>query len=221
MSGCAANFTPPIWRNIYYERDTNYMPGALRSGAQQDLATEVTEITEVGGLFFLCSVPSVRCGGSIWILVCRAYSFSTSFYIVGWTVRRDALCYVERRADTELYENLKQGQFCYTLTARQMGKTSLMVRTAARRREEGVGVAALDLTAIGQNLSAEQWYGGLLTQLGQQLDLEEELLEFRRTHAEPGPLQRWMQAIRQILLPRYVGQVVVFVDEIDMEFRTR
>src|SRR5499426_2606217 len=137
------------------------------------------------------------------------------FYVTGGTLRRDAPSYVERQADRTLYESLKQGQFSYVLTARQMGKSSLMVRTAARLREEGAGVAVLDLTAIGQNVSAEQWYGGLLTQLGQQLDLEDELLEFRREQAQLGPLQRWMQAIRQVILPRYVGQVVVFVDEID------
>src|SRR5262247_4932101 len=137
------------------------------------------------------------------------------FYVTGGTLRRDAPSYVERQADRTLYEGLLQGQFCYVLTSRQMGKSSLMVRTAARLREDGVGVAILDLTAIGQNVSAEQWYGGLLTQLGQQLDLEDELLEFRREHSELGPVQRWMQAIRQMILPRYVGQVVIFVDEID------
>ena len=47
-----------------------------------------------------------------------------------------------------------------------MGKSSLMNRVAARLREEGVAVATLDLTGIGQNLTAEQWYDGLLLHLG-------------------------------------------------------
>ena len=144
-----------------------------------------------------------------------ATRLEAGFYVTGGTVQRDAPCYVVRRADTELYAGLGAGQFCYVLTSRQMGKSSLMVRTAARLRDAEVGVAVLDLTAIGQNLSAEQWYGGLLSQLGRRLDLEDELVDFWASQPQLGPLQRWLQALRDVGLPRYPGRVVIFVDEID------
>ncbi len=73
------------------------------------------------------------------------------------------------------------------LTSRQMGKSSLMVRTAARLQEEGVGVAVLDLTATGQNLTAEQWYDGLLGKIGQRLQLEDEIEDFWLNHPRLGP----------------------------------
>ncbi len=138
-----------------------------------------------------------------------------SFYITGGTLRRDATCYVVRQADQELHTGLTQGRFCYVLTSRQMGKSSLMVRTAARLREEGAGVAVLDLTAIGQNLTAAQWYRGLLSRMGRQLELEDELVEYWGKQKQLGPMQRWMHAMREVVLPRYPGQVVIFVDEID------
>jgi hypothetical protein len=139
----------------------------------------------------------------------------TSFYVTGGTLRRDAPSYVARGADLALYEELLAGNFCYALTSRQMGKSSLMVRTAARLRESGASVAVLDLTAVGQNLTPEQWYDGLLTRLGQQLDLEDELEDFWLDNERQGPLQRWTRALAEVVLARAKGRVVIFVDEID------
>ncbi len=137
------------------------------------------------------------------------------FYVTGGTLHDDAPSYVQRAADGQLYAGLRRGAFCYVLTSRQMGKSSLMVRTAQRLRRTGASVVVLDLTAIGQNLSAEQWYEGLLSLMGQQLQLEDELEDFWFAHARLGPLQRWRRALHEIVLPAAPYSLVVFIDEID------
>ena len=145
----------------------------------------------------------------------RVISNSASFYVIGGTLHRDARCYVTREADSRLYTALADGELCYVLTARQMGKSSLMVHTAARLRDEHASVAVLDLTALGQNLSVEQWYTGLLERIGEQLDLEDELEEEWDKNQSLGPLQRWTAAVRKVLLERCPARVVIFIDEID------
>jgi hypothetical protein len=140
---------------------------------------------------------------------------TSDFYVIGGTLRRDAPSYVTRQADEDLYNGVSGGHFCYVLTSRQMGKSSLMVRTAVRLRTDGVSVAVLDLTALGQNVNAEQWYQGLLELVGDQLNLEDELGNFWLANKQIGPLQRWMRAIREVVLTNRAGRLVIFVDEID------
>src|SRR5207249_2810891 len=114
------------------------------------------------------------------------------------------------------FENLLVGEFCYVLNSRQMGKSSLMVRTAERLKAEGIPVVVLDLTAIGQNLTPEQWYDGLLTLLAEQLHLEDQLEDFWLDNPKLGPLQRFFAAIQKVALSKLSGSLVLFVDEIDV-----
>src|SRR6478672_2334681 len=137
------------------------------------------------------------------------------FYVTGGTLQAEARCYVERQADRELLRNLGQGEFCYVLTSRQMGKSSLMVRTTNRLRQSGVNVITLDLTAIGLNLTPEQWYDGLLARMGRQVRLEDSLEEYWKGRERLGPVQRLFTAIREVVLAQRPGQVVIFIDEID------
>jgi AAA-like domain len=139
---------------------------------------------------------------------------------VGGTVHRGAQSYIVRQADEELLGGLSQGEFCYVLDSRQIGKSSLMLRTAGRLREEGPLAIILDLTALGQNLTAEQWYAGLLGKVAKELwqmdiDLEDELDEFWLAHPQMGPFQRWMSALREVVLAKTQRPVVIFLDEID------
>ncbi len=135
-----------------------------------------------------------------------------SFYVTGGTLRHDAACYVERQADKDLLDGLLKGEFCYVLTSRQMGKSSLMVRTAGKLREQGIQVAVLDLTAIGQNLTPEQWYDGLMLRVGRQLKLEDELEDFWEANRQLGPCQRFFTALRDVALPGKLTESELVVD---------
>ena len=101
-----------------------------------------------------------------------ASNLNSNFYQVGASLPVDAPSYVQRKADEEFYQNLLDGKFCYVLNSRQMGKSSLRVRTMQRLQAAGRVCAAIDLTGIGK-VTEQQWYGGIVYNLSESCQLED------------------------------------------------
>jgi len=140
---------------------------------------------------------------------------ASDFFVAGGTLRSDAPSYVKRQEDDELLDLALAGEFCYVLTPRQMGKSSLMVHTARRLQERGVRTAIIDLTSIGTDVSVEQWYLGLITRLKSQLGLRVDPEEWWAARASLGVVQRFTDFLHDVVLVEIGGPVVIFVDEID------
>lgn len=138
-----------------------------------------------------------------------------NFFIAGGTLPPEAPSYVRRPADRELYEAVRDGKFSYVLTPRQMGKSSLMVRTARRLTAEGVQTAIIDLNQIGTRITVEQWYLGLLTKLTNQLKLVVDIENWWQSRSNLGPVQRFNEFLHDVLLTEIKSPIAIFIDEID------
>jgi WD40 repeat protein len=138
-----------------------------------------------------------------------------AIYTVGGTVQAGGGFYLSRRADDELLNLCRQGAFAYILTARQMGKSSLMVRTANRLATENIRSVMIDLTQIGTQVTPEQWYLGLLAVIEDQLSLSTDAVAWWKANSHFGITQRMIKFFEEVLLKEVAEPVVVFVDEID------
>ncbi|MBD2329655.1 AAA-like domain-containing protein [Alkalinema sp. FACHB-956] len=140
----------------------------------------------------------------------------SNIYTVGGTVQaNEEGVYIPRAADRDLLALCQEGVFAYVLTPRQMGKSSLMVRTAQTLEEEGVRSAIVDLQDLGSKVTAEQWYLGLVVKLTDQLMLDTDGVEWWQAHEHLGLSQRLTLFCERVLLAEVAEPVVVFVDEID------
>ncbi len=140
---------------------------------------------------------------------------SGNFFIAGGTLRYDAPSYVHRTADDDLLSAILNGKLCYILTPRQMGKSSLMVRTSSRLQQEGYQTVIIDLTAIGVQVTPEQWYFSLIDTIDDQLKVCEDISTWWHTNEMVSPVGRFVRYIDEFLLADNNKPVVIFIDEID------
>ena len=137
-------------------------------------------------------------------------------YQIGGCLPPDAPTYVERQADSDLYDELMAGHFCYVLNSRQMGKSSLRVRTMRRLQAAGFACAVIDLTEIGtQRITPEQWYASLVNILVRNFGLELRLGDWWREQEPLSFLNRFSIFIESVLLKEINQDIVILVDEID------
>jgi len=143
---------------------------------------------------------------------------ANNYFKVGGSLRYGHPTYITRKADRDIYHALKQKEFCYVLNSRQMGKSSLRVRTMKTLGNEGFKCVAIDLGILGRFVTAEQWYGGFVAELWHKLRLTpgiDDDLDWWRSHVELAPVQRFSRFIADVLLVNCDRELVIFLDEID------
>jgi hypothetical protein len=142
---------------------------------------------------------------------------ATNFYHIGGSVPLDSPSYIKREADDTFYDYLKNGQYCYVLNSRQMGKSSLWVQTQKRLREDKIDCATIDLSVTGRNPSEDIWYRILFEQLVKRfnLSIRDQQQTWWNERAYKSPINRLDEFVKEILLKEVSQPIVICFDEID------
>ncbi|HLO51777.1 MAG TPA: AAA-like domain-containing protein, partial [Kamptonema sp.] len=139
-------------------------------------------------------------------------------YQVGGSLPIDAPTYVVRSADRYLYKALRQGQLCYILNTRQMGKSSLRVQIMKKLQAEGFACTAIDISVVSSpQITLEQWYAGFAYLLVSGLNLLDKvnIRSWWRDRELLSPVQRLSEFINEVLLRTISEKIIIFIDEID------
>lgn len=135
---------------------------------------------------------------------------------VGGTLNPRRHVYIERSEDAELLRLLLVGEYVNVLTSRQMGKSSLMVKTMLALRARNVRTASIDLAAdLTGAEDVETWFRGLISRLSRELRLDVDITGWWGSFPNDTVGQRLQRFMREVVGAQITGPKVIFLDEID------
>ena len=164
-------------------------------------------------------------------------SEGSSFYqIQGGTLPYGAQTYVERSIDRKLFDFAKNvhtnNRVCSILAPRQMGKSSLMVRTAKFLTDEGIVWVQINLQGFGKVKSDSSFWYSVLDEVCKKidellvLDNGEDAVLFKlekyweSQHDFP-PGKRFCDFLKGEVLPKIDSHLAIFLDEIKLVIKKK
>lgn len=123
--------------------------------------------------------------------------------------------YIERPADAELQQALRNGEYAYVLSARQTGKSSLLLHTLRALRTQGIRCAKIDLGAFGSDAGPAVFYESIAAEIADTLRLDDAIVSesFAPTHRIT-PVRRFLRFLGTVVAAAD-SPLVVFIDEIE------
>ena len=158
-----------------------------------------------------------------------AQNQNSVYQIQGGTLPWEAKTYVKRSIDDELFEFAKKthtdNRVCSILAPRQMGKSSLMVRTAQFLRDEGIICVEINLQGLGGVNSSNVFWYSILDEICQKIDkvwgLDSQenhvlvkLKAYWKNQDNSSSGKRFCDFIKEEILAKIDSHLVVFLDEI-------
>lgn len=149
-------------------------------------------------------------------------SETNRYFKAGGTLGVKSPNYIRRPADGLIIKHLSDGKFCYVLTARQMGKSSLRVRTIYELKKKEADCVSIDLTALAdRSMTSEQFYKSLLDIICEQLEIKTNLTDWWQDKGTLSHAYKFSKFLEDIILRNATNPIIIFIDEIDSLLRTQ